>query len=236
MSVQSQIDRIEQNVANTYNVLDGLGADMPTARTTDNLPNTAASIKAVRYDEQTLTEEQKAQVRENIGVVDGMPYIVGNGTTTGAWTGTSDRVTAYIEGLTILFKINVAGISGGSTLDINGLGALPVNRNASTAVTTIYPVGSVIMLTYSDGAWLTSDYDANTKNSAGTSNKADTKMYLVGATSQTSSGTTTYTNTKVYIGTDNRLYSNGVAVPTDSEEWVFELEGGSTVTKKVVLG
>ena len=141
----------------------------------------------------------------------GVIYVEGNSTTAGVWTGTHADINEYFDGLTVAYKTNVAGASA-TTLNINGLGAVPVNRNASTAVSTSYPVGSVVILTYSAGAWLTADYDANTKNTAGTSNKADTKMYLVGATSQTSSGTTTYTNTNVYIGTDNCLYSGGKKV------------------------
>ena len=69
MSVQSQIDRIEQNVANTYAVLDALGADMPAAQNSDNLATTAGSAKAVLYSAQNLTDAQKAQARENIGAV-----------------------------------------------------------------------------------------------------------------------------------------------------------------------
>lgn len=67
MSVQSQIDRIEQNVANTYASLAALGADMPSEQNSDNLATTAGSAKAVLYSEQNLTEEQKAQARQNIG-------------------------------------------------------------------------------------------------------------------------------------------------------------------------
>ena len=68
MSVQSQIDRINENVASTYNVLEEAGAEMPQTRNSNNLPGTAASISAVLYGkEQTLTEAQKAQVRKNIG-------------------------------------------------------------------------------------------------------------------------------------------------------------------------
>lgn len=69
MSVQSQIDRIEQNVANTYAVLAGLGADMPTEQNSDNLAATAGTAKAVLYSVQTLTEAQKAQARANIGII-----------------------------------------------------------------------------------------------------------------------------------------------------------------------
>lgn len=69
MSVQSQIDRIEQNVANTYAVLKGLGADMPSEQNSDNLPETAGTTKAVLYSAQNLTKAQKTQARENIGAV-----------------------------------------------------------------------------------------------------------------------------------------------------------------------
>ena len=67
MSIQSEIDRIAQNLANTYSVLEGAGAEMPQTRNSNNLSDTAASIKAVLYAEQNLTEAQKAQARENIG-------------------------------------------------------------------------------------------------------------------------------------------------------------------------
>lgn len=144
-------------------------------------------------------------------------HIVGNGDTAGVWTGTCENITEYYDGLTILFKLNVAGVSAGSTLNINGLGACEVRRNATTAVTTTYPAGSIVMLTYSGGVWFTADYDADTKTSAGTSNKIETKMYLLGGTSQDSNGITTYTNENVYIGSDNRLYSNGVVVPNTDE-------------------
>ena len=174
-------------------------------------------------DDYVLTDADKNEIAEQAAALvpsgggSGIPYIVGDSTTAGTWTGTCEEITEYYEGLTILYKLNVAGASGGTTLNINGLGAIAVNRNASTAVTTIYPVGSVVMLTYSGGAWLIADYDANSKNTAGTSNKADTKMYLVGATSQTSSGTTTYTNKNVYIGEDNELYSNGKKVAKEED-------------------
>ena len=147
----------------------------------------------------------------------GLFYIEGDSTTAGVWSGTHNEITSYYDGLVIAYKTNIAGDSDGTTLNINGLGAKSVYRNASTKVTTIYPAGTVLILTYSDGAWLTADYDANTKTTAGTSNKTGSKMYLVAATSQTSSGTTTYTNTNAYIGTDNCLYSGGSKVYTASD-------------------
>lgn len=67
MSVQGEIDRINQNVANTYAVLSALGADMPTEQNSDNLAPTAGTAKAVLYSAQTLTDEEKTQARTNIG-------------------------------------------------------------------------------------------------------------------------------------------------------------------------
>lgn len=67
MSVRNEIDRIQQNIANTYTVLSALGAETPAEATSDNLATTAGNVKVVRYDAQTLTDAQKAQARTNIG-------------------------------------------------------------------------------------------------------------------------------------------------------------------------
>ena len=153
--------------------------------------------------------------------VAGVYYIEGNSTEAGVWTGQHEDITEYYPGLMITYKTNIAGVSGGSTLNINSLGTVPVVRNVNNAVTTTYSVGCILNLTYTvdDGVayWKIADYDVNTKNSAGTSNKTGSKMYIVGATSQTSSGTTTYTNTNCFIGTDNKLYSGGNKVVDTNE-------------------
>lgn len=69
MSVQGEIDRIAQNVANTYAVLGALGADLPEEKNSDNLSATAGSTKVLLFSEQRLSEKQQAQARENIGAV-----------------------------------------------------------------------------------------------------------------------------------------------------------------------
>lgn len=76
--IQSEIDRVNENVAATYAVLEEAGADMPEAQNTDNLAATAASIKAVQYGKaQKLTEEQQAQARDNIGAAERVPdYVI----------------------------------------------------------------------------------------------------------------------------------------------------------------
>ena len=153
--------------------------------------------------------------------VTGVFYIEGDSTTAGVWTGQHEGITEYYSGLMINYKTNIAGVSGGSTLNINNLGAVQVVRNASTAVTTTYVVDSIINLTYTvdngTAYWKIADYDVNTKTSSGTSNKTDSKMFIVGATSQSSSGVTTYTNTNCYIGKDNKLYSGGNKVIDSSD-------------------
>lgn len=54
---------------------------------------------------------------------------------------------------------------------------------------------------------------SDTKNTAGTTNKTGTKMFIAAATEQ-SANPTTYSNSNVYIGTDNCLYSGGTKVLT----------------------
>ena len=66
MSVQTEINRITQNIENTYAALEALGCDIPEAKTSDNLAPTAGTAKVVKYTEQTLTDAQKAQARTNI--------------------------------------------------------------------------------------------------------------------------------------------------------------------------
>lgn len=147
-------------------------------------------------------------------------YIIGNSTAAGIWAGTCSDITAYYDGLSIVYKTNIAGISDGTTLNINGLGAVSVVRNTTTKITTHYGVGSILFLTYtidSDGTryWKIADYDSDTKTMS--SNKTNSKMYLIGATTQSTSGQTTYSNSNCYIGANNRLYSGGEVVPNISE-------------------
>lgn len=76
MSIQTEIDRIQQNVTNTYSALEALGCDMPEEQTSDNLFTTAGTSKVILYKEQELTEEQKSQARKNI---DATSVYIGSG-------------------------------------------------------------------------------------------------------------------------------------------------------------
>lgn len=96
-----------------------------------------------------------------------IPYIVGSSSdTTGYWTGSYTGITAYTDGLTVIYVPGKDGRSGGSYLNINGLGSIPCYYTASSKITTQYAVGVPILLTYRtyDGAgrWMRADYDSNT--------------------------------------------------------------------------
>lgn len=70
MSVQSEIDRINGNIADTYSVLSDMGAATPAEANSDNLASTAAGIAAVLYSkDQGLSYTQKEQARANIGAL-----------------------------------------------------------------------------------------------------------------------------------------------------------------------
>lgn len=80
---------------------------------------------------------------------------------------------------------------------------------------------------------IAADPGSNTVNTAGATNKVDTKLFLIGAKSQTTAPQT-YSNQYVYIGTDNCLYSLGKKVLTEHQA-IYNLDlqtqVGNAVTK-----
>lgn len=181
------------------------------------------------YHQLLKSKELGAKANKSAGVF----YIEGSGDTAGVWLGTHSDIIEYFPGLMIAYKPSIAGATG-LTLNINNLGAVAVVRNTSSAVTTHYGVGSILMLVYtvdSDGTtyWKIADYDSDTKTRS--SNKTGSKMYIIGATSQSTTGQTTYSNSNCYIGTDNCLYSGGKKVSTADTNTTYTLtKSGSTVT------
>ena len=92
--------------------------------------------------------------------------ITGTGTKAGTWLGSHSAITSLFDGLTILYRLNVAGAST-TTLNINNLGAKTVYTYASTKLTTHYPVNSVLLIRYNSklnkGCWeLVNGRDTNT--------------------------------------------------------------------------
>ena len=98
-----------------------------------------------------------------------IPFIVGNsGTTVGTWEGTLTGLTAYYDGLLILFKPVVAGAST-TTLSLNNLDAKTIYLNNTSKLTTHYPANQPILLVYSEsqnsGCWEALDsYDSGNTN------------------------------------------------------------------------
>ena len=88
----------------------------------------------------------------------GVFYIEGTGTTAGKWLGTHDDIKELYKGLTIAYKIPIAGASP-TTLNINNLGEVTCYYNSSSYLTTHYGVGSVILLIYDGTYFRISDYD-----------------------------------------------------------------------------
>ena len=131
---------------------------------------------------------------------EGAFFVEGTGTTDeeaniSTWTGTSDRITTYYDGLTIRYKIGVVGEST-TTLNINNLGAKTVYRFGSTKLTTQFPVGSIIHLIYhedlNEGCWMCSDYDANTNTYQRVYVTTTNKEYPITARYNTTTGSTYY--------------------------------------------
>ena len=111
-------------------------------------------------------------------------------------TGTVTKVTAG------------TGLTGG---DITTTGTIALATSGVTAGTykrvTVDAYGRV---TSGDNT------DSDTKNTAGTTNKTGTKMFLAAATEQ-GANPQTYSNSNCYIGTDDCLYSGGTKVLTSHQ-------------------
>ena len=106
--------------------------------------------------------------------IEAIPYIVGPSSdeTAGTWTGSYTGIIELTEGLTIIYVPAVAGAST-TTLNINGLGAKTCYYSGTSKLTTHYPVGTPILLTYHNNGWRRADYNSNTTYSAGTKDLFD---------------------------------------------------------------
>ena len=146
----------------------------------------------------------KAELKSDLEVptdyakkAEGVYFVDGTGNTTaGTWEGTNDRITDYYDGLTVNFKIGIAGANP-TTLNINGLGAKTCYLRGTSKVTTHYAVGTMVLFTYNatTDAFYSSDYDSNTSvtQTVRTTN-GNFPLLLRG----TSAGTTTTTTTTTF--------------------------------------
>ena len=128
-------------------------ADINQTATTVTLPVATQSANGL------LSSADKIKLDKSTGINQSIPYIVGpdTDTTAGTWTGTYSGITEYNDGLTIIYVPKVAGAST-TTLNINNIGSKVCYYNGSSKLTTHYPAGTPILLTYSGGYWKRSDY------------------------------------------------------------------------------
>lgn len=112
-------------------------------------------------------------------------------TTVGTWTGTIDGLTAYYDGLTIIYVPAVAGAST-TKLNINGLGAKTCYYTNTSALTTHFSVGTPILLTYINNAWRRADYDSNTNTLQRTYRSATNVELPIAGISTAASATAAY--------------------------------------------
>lgn len=75
MSVQTEINRIKQNISDSLDTIAAYGVLIQTTDSSNELPERIAQIANalegfVKYTQQTLTDTQKQQARTNIGAID----------------------------------------------------------------------------------------------------------------------------------------------------------------------
>lgn len=122
-------------------------------------------------DDGATTPKAVKKAFSLFGARNGVYYVAGNTSgTAGTWTGSNTDIPELFTGLTIAYKIGIAGGSSSTTLNLTTAkgtsGAKTVYLNASTAVKTQYPVGAILYLTYDGSAWKHSDYNTNTTYSS----------------------------------------------------------------------
>ena len=164
----------------------GNSTNLPSAKTDGNIYFTedTGEIYFDYKDESQILQRKKIS---NFYFVDNSKFttIAGSSTTdkyraTRWLTSGVNGITTPTDGMTIAVRVPLAGTSGGILLSIDGgITYYPIVRNANTLVTTNYPVGSTIILTFNDtqtaspytsdgvtttitGCWQIADYDSNT--------------------------------------------------------------------------
>ena len=172
------------------------------------------------------------QIKDTEGNVHDILSTIGYGTCTTA-AATAAKVATISDTSWTLKVGSVIGIkftytnSAGSlatpvTLNVNNTGAKNIwystSKYTSTSSNICGYANRVIYYMYDGTYWVwmnSGALDGNSDTKTSSSNKASTKLYLVGATTQSTSGLTTYSNSNCYVGTDNCLYSNGKKVLVD---------------------
>lgn len=160
-SARTIIDLTEDTVEPEA-LAEGYTAHDPSGqKITGKMPTTT-----VLYTEQTLTEEQKAQARENIGVSNISYGVCETESEVVDKIVTVDGDFELKEGAIVIVRfINSNGIAA-PTLNVNGTGAKPMYRYGTTTLstgttTTGWTAGAIQMFVYNGTGWIR-DYWNNT--------------------------------------------------------------------------
>lgn len=108
--------------------------------------------------------------------------------------------------------------------NVDVMGAATASAAGTSGLVPAPAAGKQGQFLRGDGTWATPSTGTDTKNTAGSTNKASTKLFLVGATEQ-SANPATYSNSAVYIGTDNCLYSNSTKVSVEGHTHSYASTG-----------
>ena len=215
--------------------ISGSGATTVTTDTSGNLiiSSTNTTYSSLKNPYSLTIDDKEYDGSSSVTVGQTLHYITGaNGTNANTksgsyyaakWVGTDSSITSLYTGLTIAFKVQVAGNTNyGTVLNINGLGEHPVVVNVSTPVGNKYPVGSIVILTYDgsqsasvyidntsttiSGVWKFSEYDSNTITTVRqTLSTSNTNYPLLMAYSN---NTTTTENVDNLSYRSNSIYAN----------------------------
>ena len=170
-------------------------------------------------------------------------FIKGKSTdTAGSWTGDSDEITEYYEGLSIIYLPTVAAAST-TNLNINSFGNMTCYFSGTTKLTSShFAKNTPIMFTYtyisgSVGMWTRADYNYNTNTFETTTKETSTNAtYYVGFFNRYGNVTQQY----AYVNS-NLLYNPGTKTLTTSIykttiDGYFEgnLHGNATTSDKSI--
>ena len=126
---------------------------------------------------------------------------------------------ALKNGSIIMVKFNITNTASNVTLNVNNTGAYPIwYSNAEyTSTGSAYTGYANRTITYmfngTHWVWISGSYDANTQSNTNSTN-TNSKIFIIGATSQ-GSNKTTYSHDTAYVGTDGCLYSNSTKVSVE---------------------
>lgn len=123
-----------------------------------------ADISKITAIDGTTYNIKDAVARSTLNTQAHIFYVVGPNTdsTAGTWTGSISGLTAYYDGLTVIYVPYTNPGTSVTTLNINSLGAKTCYSTNEEPLTSYhYFAGTPILLTYMNNIWRRADYGAD---------------------------------------------------------------------------